>query len=33
VAVSEAGMDADALLLAADRALYRDKERVRRERE
>ncbi|HLI95882.1 MAG TPA: sensor domain-containing diguanylate cyclase [Candidatus Baltobacteraceae bacterium] len=30
VAVSQSGMDADALLLAADRALYRDKERARR---
>lgn len=32
VAVSEAGMDAGALMLAADRALYRDKERARRKR-
>lgn len=32
VAVSEAEMDPSALVLAADRALYRDKERVRRKR-
>jgi PleD family two-component response regulator len=32
VAVSEPGMDADALLVAADRALYDDKTRARRAR-